>query len=74
MMLEISSKYFLHQDYLVLLTTVAGWGSQREVTIVLQKNWVFYLLKIPEILCCVGKKDQTMDFKVKKKTSLILGS
>lgn len=69
MMLEVRNKHFLHQDYLVLLNAVAGWGSQKAVATALQKNWVFYLLKVLEILCCVGKKDQTMDFKVKKDKS-----
>lgn len=72
-MLEIRNKHFLHQDYLFLLNAEAGWGSQKAVTTALQKNWVFYLLKVLEILCCVGKKPKQWISKWQK-TSLVLGS
>lgn len=67
MMLEVRNKHFLHQDYLVLLNAVAGWGSQKAVATAFQKNWVFYLLKVLEILCCVGKKRTNNGFQSEKR-------
>lgn len=69
MMLEIRSKHFSYQDYLAFLNAVSGRGGHKAGITSLQKNWIFYVLKVLGILLCGWKKDLTMDFKRQKDKS-----
>lgn len=53
-MLELRSKLFPHEDDLVLLNAIAGWDDHKTDIIPLQKNGVFYLLKVSGILLYVS--------------------